>query len=310
MNGIGSYYKKLISKVKNGSVLYTLGNTYRNHASIRYVDDPDIKVALNLEFVYKKLKHKYSYVLQSDEALLNVKEEKSNKIWTIWLQGYDNAPELSKVCISRIIDRFGAKNVTIVTMDNINDYIKIPDYILKKWRDGKISYVHLADYIQIALLAQHGGTWFDATVYIMDEVIPDYFMNSPFFVFNNYKRGTVVNISSWFMTSYKNNKIMRITQLMLEEYWKNENDVMHYLILHLFIRIITDEFQSEWKAVPNFSNIQAHTLAYEIFDKYSELRKKQIGSMCPIQKLSNKFDFPDTVDGTFYSELICKGERK
>ena len=304
-----AYLIKLVDSVKKGKAKYTIYNSFNQHFRFHYIHQNNIQESLTEYKVLEKLRKKYSYVLKEFDGV-QYDEYPSDKIWTVWLQGYDYAPELSKVCISSVLNAFGEDRVTIITLDNIENYIHIPEHIIQKWKDGKISYVHLADYIQIALLAQYGGTWFDATVLVMNTTIPDYFMNSPFFVFSNEYRNTPLNISSWFMSSYANSKLLNAVKKLLEEYWMHENGTLHYLILHMFVKIVCDQYPELWKAVPKFSNIQSHALTYEIFEPFREERINQIAQMCPIQKLSNKFAMPMTIEGTNYHKIILEGARK
>ena len=306
---LNNYSKKITTSIKAGSFKYTIYNSLNHHNRLHLVKQDDIQERLIEYKVIKKLRKKYSYVFDEfDEK--EFEETPSDKIWTVWLQGYNYAPELSKVCISSVLDAFGEERVTIITMDNIEDYIHIPEHIYEKWKRGQISYVHLADYIQISLLAKYGGTWFDATVFVMDNAIPNYFLDSPFFVFSNEYRNNPISISSWFMSSYANCKLLNVVRRMLEEYWKKENGPYHYLILHMFIKIACEHYPEIWKAVPKFSNIQSHTLAHEIFNPYNQTRMEQIKDMCPIQKLSNKFKFPKSIEGTFYNRIIVEGDRR
>ena len=51
-------------------------------------------------------------------------------------------------------------------------------------------------------------------------------------------------------------------------------------------------------------------LTYEIFDKYDEKRLEQIKALSPVQKLSNKFEFTENIENTFYDVLIKKAVQK
>lgn len=300
------YLNKLNNARKNASIKYVLFNTMNQYRRIRYVCEGDLRERIAEFCVYKKLQKKYSYVFDEIDSS-EYKENPSDKIWTVWLQGYEYAPELSKVCISSVFNTFQKDKVTVITMDNISDYIDISENIINKWKKGIISYVHLADYIQISLLAKYGGTWFDATVLVLSDKLPSYFLNNSFFTFSNEHRNSPVLISSWFMSSYSNSKFLNAVRRLLETYWEHENGAYHYLILHLFVRMAIDHYPDVWNNMPKFSNIQAHMLAYEIFDKFDPIRYGQIKDMCPIQKLSNKFVLPEDVKGTNYEQLIVNG---
>lgn len=299
--------KRLLDSAKTGNLKYVLRNYLNYNFPVHFVKNGDIQNLLVLEKNYKLLRKNYwGYLKQINTS--NLQETKSDKVFTVWLQGYDAAPDLSKACINSVFRTFGREIVTFITLENIEQYIHIPSHIMEKWRKGIISYVHLCDYIQIALLAEHGGTWFDATVMILPGKIPPYFFDSPFFAFDNSYRNSPVCISSWFMSSYANGKIVTVVKKLLEEYWRRENGAYHYLILHLFFKMAFEMYPDEWARMPKFSNIQAHMLAHEVFTPHHGKRVEQIADMCPIQKLSNKFSLPNQFVGTYYDMLIKKGE--
>lgn len=303
--------EKIKESIKIGDLKYRIINYFWVRNPIRYVPYRELRLSLWEAKCYKKLKNKYLYVFkQIDSKVHELNPQYSNRVWTCWFQGYDEAPELSKVCISRIIDIFGKDRVTVITEDNVNNYIEIPEHIMQKFQEGKVSYAHLSDYIRVSLLEKWGGCWLDATVYIMDNQIPTYFVESPFFAFSNEHRKSVISISNWFMSSYKENKVVLAVRTLLEEYWKKENGIINYYMMHLFVRIAFDYYSDDWKKMPKFSNINSHMLTYEIFDKYDEKRLEQIKALSPVQKLSNKFEFTENIENTFYDVLIKKAVQK
>lgn len=48
-------------------------------------------------------------------------------IWVFWAQGFENAPELVRMCNTNLLR--SNKNVKLVTLDNVSEYVDIPQYI-------------------------------------------------------------------------------------------------------------------------------------------------------------------------------------
>lgn len=84
-------------------------------------------------------------------------------IWCFWWQGKDKMPEVVRLCFDRI--ESNNSNVTLITKDNINEIVKLPQQIYKKVADGNISYTHLSDILRLTLLAEYGGMWIDVTCF-------------------------------------------------------------------------------------------------------------------------------------------------
>ena len=62
-------------------------------------------------------------------------------------------------------------------------------------------------------------------------------LDSDLFLFQNLKPGadgSTLNISSWFITSCANNKILLAVRELLWEYWKKENTLIDYFLIHHF----------------------------------------------------------------------------
>lgn len=95
-----------------------------------------------------------------------------------WFQGESEMPPLVKGCFVSIKSHVSKHPVILITKENYAKYISIQDYIIKKLRDGKISYTHFSDIIRNYLLADHGGVLLDATILLTDELRSEHL---PFF---------------------------------------------------------------------------------------------------------------------------------
>ena len=100
---------KVLRVIKEGRVLDVLNTRYKK---LFKIENAVIKNQQLKDEVYRKLKKKYSYVLENWKGKKN---EKSNKVWVCWLQGEENAPELIKKCISSIKENAVNREVIIFT---------------------------------------------------------------------------------------------------------------------------------------------------------------------------------------------------
>ena len=196
------------------------------------------------------------------------KRDNQNRVWICWLQGEENAPEIVKQCINSI--KKYNQDVICITNDNINEYINLPDYIFKKWHNGEISNTHFSDLIRLNLLNQYGGTWIDSTC-LQTEKIPDYIKNSNLFLykFKNIEDITI-KANNWFIHTKANNKILKMTEELLIEFWKEKNRLFDYFIFHLFLTISLEYYKDEWKNMIEITDDAAHLLQYNLHKKYKK----------------------------------------
>ena len=137
--------------------------------NIRYfnVVNSNIIALAERERCYRKLKRKYRKILINDKPIINDEKiiEKSDKIWICWFQGIENAPELVKACYNSVLKNYKDKEIIVLTEENYEQYVDIPEYILKKWKKGYISFAHFSDILRIELLSKYGGLWLDSTIF-------------------------------------------------------------------------------------------------------------------------------------------------
>lgn len=251
---------------------------------------------------FSSLRRKYFNFLKKYKAISKTNHEYSNKVWICWLQGEENAPELVKKCIASVRRTFLNKEVIIITEENFKDYVQFPDYILKKYKEGKISRTHFSDFLRLQLLIQNGGIWIDSTCFITE--YPEYIDKEPLFVFQNKERGDdSIAASSWFISSEKENPILVLTRDLLFDWWKKHGKIYHYFLMHFFFTMATGFYNEQWRQVPFYSNLPCHILQRELFNKYSEKRFAQIKKMSAIHKLTYKF-YKEDFSNTFFEYIL------
>ncbi len=270
---------------------------------------------LRLSMQYKvkrKLEKKYRNIIEEyDKSAANpVARQLSNKVWICWLQGMECAPDIVKKCYGSVKRNLTDRDIVLITAENLQQYVTFPDHIVEKWKKGVITNTHITDLLRLELLIRYGGMWLDATVFCSESEnnIPDYFFNSDLFFYQNLKPGRDgdgLYISSWLMSARTNNKVLIITRELCYEYWKNNNSMVDYYLLHTFISIVLDHYPEEWKAVVPRENATPHILLLRLFDQYNEQKWNAIKQQTPFHKLSYKYDREkESICDTFFQRVI------
>ena len=262
--------------------------------NIRYfnVVNPNIIALAERERCYRKLKRKYKKILTTDKSI-NIdkkEEEKSNKIWICWFQGIEKAPELVKACYNSVVKNYNDKQIIVLTEENYKQYVDIPEYILKKWEKGYITFAHFSDILRIELLSKYGGLWLDSTIFTTKKSDLVFNDNIELFVFKQVdldrKNSLTVVASNWLIYANKDNNIINLTKKLLYQYWKDYNHAINYNIFHIFFKFATEVYKDEWDKVPTFNNISPHILQFELNDDFEEVRFNQIRGMSDFHKLN------------------------
>lgn len=237
-----------------------------------------------------------------------LKRQRSKKVWICWLQGIEEAPELVKKCYQSLHGNLQDKEIILLTERNYRDYVCFPDYIQQKIDQGLITRTHMSDLLRLELLIQYGGTWIDATVYCSGNTYPKYLFESDLFVFQDLKPGLdghATCISSWFMSSCTNHPILLLTRAMLYDYWKNNNTMIDYFLLHDMFQLALETYPEEWRRVVPFSNSIPHILLLRLFEEYDEKVWNAVKEMTCFHKMTYKFEEKHTeIKGTYYRKIF------
>ena len=152
-----------------------------------------------------------------------VKDDKNDKIYTMWLQGEENAPALVKACF-KSIRKHCKQELVVLDEKTIFDYITLPKEIIEKRKQGKIKHAHFADICRVELLYEHGGYWLDSTGFVTSP-IPEWIEKEDFFV---YLAGQNVGspysfMQNCFIRARKGAYLLDAWRAMILDYWVHEN---------------------------------------------------------------------------------------
>lgn len=244
--------------------------------------------------VYKHIK-KYAYINErlSDSKPIDGAIVVNQTIWICWLQGLKSAPRIVRKCVESI-ERFkpDAWNVVLITYDNIDQFINFPTFIQAKFKEGKFSSTHFSDIIRLELLNRYGGCWIDATVFCSAE-IPHYMFSDELFMFQrrSLMNASILEISSWWIAAHKGNAIIYQVLECLYQYWKRENRLRHYFLLHIiFTRIIykNSENMKQFSEMKYKNTNESHILQSLLWHPYDDEKYNFVKMNCFVHKLTYK----------------------
>ena len=253
------------------------------------VNDYENKKILYYSKVEKKLKKKYLKSASIDpEGLTFGTVEADNPIWVYWKQGLDQAPAIIKSCINSIKQNADTK-VIVITDDNVEQYVKFPQYIMERLTKGTMSTAAFSDLLRFSLLEHYGGTWIDSTVYLTDR-LPEYITKSDLFAYQD-SFGLIRNpalMSVWLLHSNPHNEVIRETRNVAFEYWKNQSYVVEYLLPYIILTMVLEQHPEAFSKIPYANSDYTHLMLEHINEKYDESITKHILSLSSVHKLSYK----------------------
>ncbi len=195
-----------------------------------------------LQDKYSDLVKKYSNSVINDRNCPKV-AQKDYKIYFCWLQGEENLPPLIQCCYNSLKQNAGKYKIVFIDENNFSDYVTLPEYIIKKFKDGKISSAHFSDVIRINLLEQSGGLWLDSTV-LVTEPLENYkhFWKLPYYTqkFFQEKSNFCPFISTpsygrWagFIqgTAILHNPLFAFEKEFYNEYWREFDEIIDYVLM-------------------------------------------------------------------------------
>lgn len=238
-------------------------------------------------------------------------------VWVLWLQGMEQAPELVKMCVGSLERSLPSDTaqLRVITVENLADYIILPNRIIEKFQKGAISAEHLSDIIRMELLYRYGGMWIDAAYYVANS-IPSEFFGREFFTLRVSKpeRRADISVGRWAVDLLLVKPKNILTAFVLEsfyEYWKIQDRMLDYYLIDYVIAAAYNNLLQVKEMVDGceFSNPHVFALKELLNDKYSSEVYKEITGDTDFFKLPFGV-LPDKEnvvgDKTFYGYLLDK----
>ncbi len=241
------------------------------------------------------------------------------RVWVFWGQGEDAMPPLVKACYTQL--KLHNIGVTLITNDNIMEYIDVPPAVLEKVTSGKITWAHFSDFVRMNLLKKHGGMWIDATGWVPDAIPVDKLMEMKTYSPNGktgcgnrdicFWTSLGLNWSGWCLwANHVNANVYGFVGDMLSAMIQQEKMTLDYVLVDYLIYYAVHHFPGiraefeKFSELPGNNRGQLARLMPKVFDE------KEYRRLCEsdfVFKLSFRTPWPSrTSEGkvTFYGKLI------
>ena len=240
----------------------------------------------------------------------------TEKIFTLWFQGLENAPKVVKACIKSIREMYGDRLV-ILDEKSMPDYISLPSYIMDKWHNKKIIPANFSDIVRIELLYKYGGFWFDATDFLLSP-IPEVVENADFFMYVvSPTLYTHMFVQTCFMRAKKGDPLLKMWRSLVFEYWNRENRAADYFLVHMLFKALVTynpEAKRLYEEMPKLYQDNLHKLWYEYgHEPYDPTLVEKLKEISFFQKCSYRY-LKHTVnsikEGTLADFLINRNSKQ
>ncbi|MFS9339021.1 capsular polysaccharide synthesis protein [Streptococcus mitis] len=259
------------------------------------------------EFLEKEF---YEFIINYEFNTCN--QENSKIIWTLWMQGYENAPELVKSTIDSIRKFAELNNFQFILLEEntIEKYVVFPKLIKEKMDLGVIDYTKISDILRVSLLAKYGGTWVDATIYMKEEFDSSLLLQNYYTIKTGGIEDYSPNISNnrwkgFFLSG--NSSLFSFTRDFFFEYYSRYDIAVDYLLIDYIFDIaykydekIKNQMLELEKSNPNLFWLESHLgdeFDQKVWDNITETTK----AFKTTYKLSGKIK---SNKNNFYSKLI------
>lgn len=221
---------------------------------------------------------------------MGLEHKRSGTVWFCWLQGMEDAPLLVKACLNAVRTNMPDRKVIVITKENYNSYVSLPDFIVGKWERGIMPPAMFADLLRLELLISHGGVWIDSTVLCTGWENNEWLrrnaeaaMDSDLFFFRyvSGKTKRFAGIGNWFIAAKTNNTALMVLRDVLVEYWKDYDCVLDYYIFHRLFSLIAAIKPQIVDEMPKGLCVPCLQLGHRLADRFDEGWWKTVtGSVC------------------------------
>lgn len=263
--------------------------------------------AVTREFLEKEF---YEFIINYEFNTCNQKNSKI--IWTLWMQGYENAPELVKSTIDSIRKFAELNNFQFILLEEntIEKYIVFPKLIKEKMDLGVIDYTKISDILRVSLLAKYGGTWVDATIYMKEEFDSSLLLQNYYTIKTGGIEDYSPNISNnrwkgFFLSG--NSSLFSFTRDFFFEYYSRYDIAVDYLLIDYIFDMaykydekIKNQMLELEKSNPNLFWLESH-----LGDKFDQKVWDNITETTKVFKTTYKLSGEiKSNKNNFYSKLI------
>jgi len=244
----------------------------------------EVKHKVILSYLFNQYKGYFNNFNNKIETTRSTSTTKYDRcIWTAWLQGEENAPDVIQLTIASMKQNSNGHQVIVLTNANVKEYINLPNDIEKKYLNGIITNAHFADIIRMMVISKYGGLWLDATTYVSSP-IDDSIFNTPFFSINKYNAyNPYVSKGRWvvgILGGCDNSHYLYIISAILNQYWLDHDLCIDYFVFDYIIALLYRENEKFKEIVETLEpgNDNIYLLREIVNEKYDERKLKKLFS--------------------------------
>lgn len=257
------------------NLVIAYGRKYLPRKSLRYLSDKRNR---------KIQKHIIEIV--GEEEFNNIPSNASSqasepgKIWFCWMQGEENLPEIPRRCLASLRKHANGHEVVVLTAANYWKYVSLPDHIIQLYESGKLIQAHFADILRVNLLAQQGGLWMDATLFVIKD-LPKAIFNAPFFSIKTVEMGYFVSHCRWAvfcLAGQKNSLLFQKVAQLFNAYLSRTNLFIDYFMFDQFIDILYQHNTEIKRMIDNvpINNPHIHDLSPILIQPFDRSKFQQL----------------------------------
>ena len=255
------------------------------------------------------------YLRPYASAVCDVPEDKPDhagprRIFTLWLQGEEQAPPLVRACLDSI-RRYAGAELVVLDERSLFDWIDLPADIVRKWKEGKMKAAHFADICRVELLYRNGGLWMDATCFL-DAPLPEWLWEADFFVYQggDTLRGAYGGIQNCFIRGAKDAYLLKVWRTIIRAYWTAEDSALDYFVHQLLFSLAVEanpRAAELYAQMPALVQDPTHVLWFVYADKpYDETLLHEICAQAVFQKFDYKSPYAKApIPGSFAEHLLA-----
>lgn len=301
-------------KIDTINLFLKLSTPLKNRVSIVFTKKIDDYFKLKKEtLIFDVLQYlKQHKEVYSSSTIKRKEIAPDDVIWTAWFQGGGDLPPLIFKCIDSFT-KIKNRKVIIIDKNNYSDYIQLPTSIVEKFNKGMISYTAFSEIIRISLLAEYGGLWLDATIFVDRDI--SFLINEKRYVslrsHQNLSNGNLMGAFPVYLL-YLNGRSEGFDDIKfyLLAYWQLfDIQVDYFLVDYIFkyVYLNNESFKKDTDANPLLGKKRffLNDIMNKPYNKSDaeELKNNQV----PVYKLSNKLKYNELdASGreTFFKKFI------
>lgn len=201
-------------------------------------------------------------------------------IWVYWNDDLESAPKIVQACVNSIKSNSGVQNIRVIDFISVQQYIDIPDSLLKKVSSGFVSQALFTDYLRFKLLYNYGGVWLDATCFCTDKIPNSVFLSQIYSVKNlngfnfdgigEYQFLDIKKWTSYFVAGQKGGLFSKYMYESLEDYINRHDILIHYHLVFYYAKIAREVipiFREEYSQIED-NNASVELLAPLLNESY------------------------------------------